>query len=290
MATARHRGAGRSARRVAADVQRRVTGSSATSSTTRTCTASTGTALRERYGKLLDDAVTRWDVNFVIGEFIGELNASHTYHGGGDMEEVPQRSVGMLGVDWELANGAYRIKRHRARRSVGCGGRSPLDEPGVNVKEGEYVLAVNGVPLDPKVDPWASFQGLGDKTVVLTVNSSPVADRRAPGRRHVPHERNRAALPGVDRGAPADRRQGDRRQGRLHLRAEHRRRRAERADAPVHGAVEEGRAHHRRALEQRRPDSRSLHRAAESADRGVLGGARRRQRSSGRRSRIAARR
>ena len=60
---------------------------------------------------LLDDAVTRWDVNCVIGEFLGELNASHTYHGGGDEEQAPQTSVGMLGVDWELANGAYRIKR-----------------------------------------------------------------------------------------------------------------------------------------------------------------------------------
>ena len=51
--------------------------------------------------------------------------------------------------------------------------RSPLDEPGVVVKEGDYVLAVNGIPLDTKADPWASFQGLGDKTVVLTVNASP---------------------------------------------------------------------------------------------------------------------
>ena len=54
-----------------------------------------------------------------------------------------------------------------------AGVRSPLDEPGVNVKEGDYVLAVNGVPLDTKADPWASFDGLGQKTVVLTVNGSP---------------------------------------------------------------------------------------------------------------------
>jgi tricorn protease len=56
---------------------------------------------------------------------------------------------------------------------VGYGVRSPPDEPGVNVKAGEYVLAVNGVPLNPKADPWASFQGSGDKTVVLTVNDRP---------------------------------------------------------------------------------------------------------------------
>lgn len=129
-------------------------------------------ALGERYSKVLEGAVTRWDVDFLIGEFIGELNASHTYHGGGDMEQAPQRSVGLLGVDWELANGAYRIKRIVRGGPWDSGIRSPLDEPGVMVKEGEYVLAVNGVPIDTKSDPWAAFQGLGDRTVVLTVNSS----------------------------------------------------------------------------------------------------------------------
>ena len=49
----------------------------------------------------------------------------------------------------------------------------PLDEPGVNVKEGDYVLAVNGVPIDTKSDPWAAFQGFGGKTALLTVNASP---------------------------------------------------------------------------------------------------------------------
>ena len=129
-------------------------------------------AMGERYSKVLEGAVTRWDVDFLIGEFIGELNASHTYHGGGDMEQAPQRSVGLLGVDWELANGAYRVKRIIRGGAWDSGIRSPLDEPGVMVKEGEYVLAVNGVPIDTKSDPWAAFQGLGDKTVVLTVNST----------------------------------------------------------------------------------------------------------------------
>ena len=132
-------------------------------------------ALRARYGKLLDDAVTRWDVDFVLGEFIGELNASHTYKGGGDLEQAPRRSVGMLGVNWALENGAYRIKQIVRGGPWDVAARSPLDEPGVDVKAGEYVLAVNGVPLDTKRDPWAAFQGLGDKTVVLTVSSTPSA-------------------------------------------------------------------------------------------------------------------
>jgi tricorn protease len=131
--------------------------------------------LRQRYGRLLDDAVTRWDVDFVLGEFIAELNASHTYYGGGEKEQAPVRSVGLLGVDWELAGSAYRIKRI-IRGGPWDAARSPLDEPGVNVKAGEYVLAVNGVPMDSKADPWAAFQGLGDKTVLLTVNGKPALD------------------------------------------------------------------------------------------------------------------
>ena len=129
--------------------------------------------LRDRYAKLLEDSVSRWDVNFVLGEFIGELNASHTYRGGGDEETAAPRSVGMLGVDWERDRGAYRIKRIVRGGAWDTPVRSPLDDPGINVKEGEYVLAVNGVPIDAKADPWAAFQGLGDKTVVLTVNGTP---------------------------------------------------------------------------------------------------------------------
>jgi tricorn protease len=133
------------------------------------------TAMRAHYGKLLDDAVTRWDVNFVLGEFIGELNASHTYRGGGDEEEAPERAVGMLGVDWSLENGAYRVKRIVRGGPWDADARSPLAEPGVKVSDGDYVLAVNGIALDTSKDPWASFDGLADQTVILTVNSKPIA-------------------------------------------------------------------------------------------------------------------
>jgi tricorn protease len=130
-------------------------------------------ALRTRYQALIDAAVTRWDVNFVLGDFMGELNASHTYRGGGDIEEGAKRGVGLLGVDWTLENGAYRIAHIAEGASWDADARSPLRDPGVNVKVGDYVLAVNGVPLRTDQDPLAGFQGLADKTVLLTVNASP---------------------------------------------------------------------------------------------------------------------
>lgn len=131
-------------------------------------------ALRERYGRLLEDAVTRWDVNYVIGELIGELNSSHTYRGGGDTEKPPERPVGYLGCDFTLTNRAYRIARILEGAPWDSEVRSPLRQPGItNVQEGDYLLAVNGVPLDPAEDPWAAFQGLAEKPVFLTVNDRP---------------------------------------------------------------------------------------------------------------------
>ncbi|MEW5982271.1 MAG: PDZ domain-containing protein [Acidobacteriota bacterium] len=132
-------------------------------------------AIRDKYAKILDGAVTRWDVNFVLGEFIAELNASHSYRGGGDTERTAARGVGMLGVDWELADGAYRVKHIVRGGPWDVDVRSPLAEPGLGVKEGEYVLAVNGMPLDASKDPWAAFQGLANATVSLTVNAKPTA-------------------------------------------------------------------------------------------------------------------
>jgi tricorn protease len=132
--------------------------------------------MRTRYGKLLDDAVTRWDVNFVIGELISELNSSHTYRGGGDLPQSPSLAVGYLGVDWELANGAYRVKKIIRSAPWDTEVRAPVALPGVKISEGDYVLAVNGRPLDTKKAPWASFAGLAKKSVVLTVNSKPSMD------------------------------------------------------------------------------------------------------------------
>jgi tricorn protease len=129
--------------------------------------------IRTQYGKLIDQCVTRWDVNFVLGEMIGELNASHTYRGGGDLENTSNINVGYLGVDWEKSNGAYRIARIVRGASWDAETESPLDAPGVNARVGDYVLAVNEEPIDVSKEPHTAFQGLGDQTVELTVNSSP---------------------------------------------------------------------------------------------------------------------
>ncbi|MCS7090419.1 MAG: PDZ domain-containing protein [Verrucomicrobiota bacterium] len=133
--------------------------------------------LRDRYERLLQEAVTRWDVNYIIGELIAELNASHTYRSGGDVEQSPERGVGYLGCDFALTNGAYQIIRILESAPWEAEVRSPLREPGItNVQEGHYLLAVNGEPIDTSKDPWAAFQGLAQQPVLLTINDKPNFD------------------------------------------------------------------------------------------------------------------
>ncbi|MCG3185474.1 MAG: Tricorn protease [Planctomycetes bacterium] len=129
--------------------------------------------VRQQYGALLDQCVTRWDVNYLLGEMIGELNASHTYRWGGDAESGPSLSVGMLGCDYTLEQGRYRISRIFDGAAWDSEVRSPLREPGLDIPQGTWLLAVNGVELDTSRDPWAAFQGMAGKVVALTLNDKP---------------------------------------------------------------------------------------------------------------------
>ncbi|MGB4845782.1 MAG: PDZ domain-containing protein [Ferruginibacter sp.] len=129
--------------------------------------------VKTRYSKMLEGAITREDVDFIIGEMIGELNASHTYHGGGDTEKQDNKPVGYLGVDWEAAGNFYKIKTIIRGAAWDAATRSPLDQPGIDIKEGSYILAVNGQPITTNQEPYAFFQGLAKKTVELTYNNSP---------------------------------------------------------------------------------------------------------------------
>jgi tricorn protease len=129
-------------------------------------------ALRERYGNLVEDARTRWDIRNIQFNLGAELSAGHTYAFGGDTENVPQRSAGFLGIDWEVKNNLYRIKRIVKPAAWDTEVRSPFDQSGVDVNVGDYILAVNGLELDPEKEPYAAFDGLSEKTVSLTVSSS----------------------------------------------------------------------------------------------------------------------
>ena len=196
--------------------------SSATSSTTRACTASTGRRCATRYQALIDAAVTRWDVNFVLGEFIGELNASHTYRGGGDVEKAAERGVGVLGVDWALENGAYRIKHIAGGATWDADARSPLARSRRQRQGRRLRAGRQRRPARTDQDPLAAFQGLADKTVMLTVNATPsTTGARQVTVRCLGDDTQMRFREWIE-AQPRPRRQGHQRPRRLHLRPEHR--------------------------------------------------------------------
>jgi tricorn protease len=129
--------------------------------------------MKERYLKMLQGAQTREEVNVVLGEMIGELNASHTYKGGGDEETEKRAGVGYLGIDWQPEGKHYKIKNIVRPAPWDAEMRSPLDISGSDIKEGDYILAVNGVPITTDTESFAAFQGLAGKTVELTYNTTP---------------------------------------------------------------------------------------------------------------------
>jgi|SRR5579884_399369 len=128
----------------------------------------------ERYARLLPGVAHRDDLTYLLGELAGELDTSHAYViGGGGSPGVPPVSIGLLGVDFEPVGNYYRFKKIYRGENWAAGSRSPLTEPGVKVKEGDYLIAVNGIPLHTDVDPYSLFLDTVGKTVTLRVNSQP---------------------------------------------------------------------------------------------------------------------
>ncbi|MFL6247615.1 MAG: PDZ domain-containing protein [Thermoanaerobaculia bacterium] len=133
-------------------------------------------ALRLRYLPLLEHCVTREEVNLVLADFIGESSVGHAYiANSGDVPRATAPGTGMLGADFELDRGAYRIAHIVQGAPWDDTARSPL----AGVREGEYLLAVNGKPLDIAADPRAAFAGLAEKQVTITVGPNPTIDANA---------------------------------------------------------------------------------------------------------------
>ncbi len=137
--------------------------------------------VHDRYAKLLPLLGSREDLNYLIGEIQGELGNSHTYVGGGD-DADPTKPVptGLLGVDFALnaKAGRYYFARIYPGDNTRPAYRSPLTEPGVDVHQGDYLLAVNGDGLKAPTNPYSLFVGLAGEPVTLTIADSPNGKRR----------------------------------------------------------------------------------------------------------------
>ncbi|MBP2681708.1 MAG: peptidase, partial [Candidatus Krumholzibacteriota bacterium] len=129
----------------------------------------------DQYRALLPHVGHRADLNYILGEMIAELCASHSYIQDGDFEIPPRPPVGLLGARIELdkASGKYKIVQILKGQNEEERYRPPLTQIGVDVKEGEYLLAIDGEELIPGVDPYEYLRYKADRPVELTVGSKP---------------------------------------------------------------------------------------------------------------------
>lgn len=125
-------------------------------------------AIRARYEPLVAHVGSRADLDYLLQELAGELNAGHVYVESGDQTQVPRKPGGMLGA--ELAkdgSGYWRIERIFAGENWDPARRSPLTEPGVNGKEGELLLAIDGVSTQGVDNIYRLLENKGDRVVEL---------------------------------------------------------------------------------------------------------------------------
>jgi tricorn protease len=135
-------------------------------------------AMRDKYAVLLPYVSHRFDLIYLIGEMIGELCCSHTYVGGGDMPEVSGSKIGLLGVDFAIDKNVNRIRIARILEGENYNEdmRSPLRQPGLEVREGDYLLAINGQQLTAGMNPYSLTENTLGQLVTLTVNGRPTMD------------------------------------------------------------------------------------------------------------------
>lgn len=131
-------------------------------------------AMKQKYAVFLPDLAVRSDLNRVIQWMCSELAVGHHRVGGGDTLREPKNVPGgLLGADYTIENGRYRFKKIYGGLNWNPGLRSPLTEPGVNVREGEYLLAVQGKDLRPPTNLYSMFENTANKLIEITVGPNP---------------------------------------------------------------------------------------------------------------------
>jgi tricorn protease len=132
-------------------------------------------AMKEKYALFLPDLACRNDLNRLIMWMCSELSVGHHRVGGGDQRFTPTKvEVGLLGADYEIAEHRYRFKKIYGGLNWNPELRSPLTEPGINAKTGEYLLAVNGKELNASQNIYSYFEKSAGKIVELKIG--PKAD------------------------------------------------------------------------------------------------------------------
>lgn len=130
-------------------------------------------AVRRRYEPLVEHVRHRDDLNYLLDKVNGELSVGHSFVGGGALPAVDTSRVGLLGADLEAAEGRWRISRIYHSESWNPGLDAPLDRPGMRVREGMYLLAVDGVEFSASDDPYRFLDGTAGRQTILHLGETP---------------------------------------------------------------------------------------------------------------------
>jgi len=130
-------------------------------------------AAEKKYAVFLDGLAGRQDLNYLFEEMLGELTCGHVFVGGGDLPEVKPVQGGLLGADYTIENGRYRFDHVYNGENWNPRLLAPLTQPGVNVKEGEYLIAVNGREVKAPDEVYKFFEATAGRQVVIKVGPNP---------------------------------------------------------------------------------------------------------------------
>ncbi len=133
-------------------------------------------AMKKMYEPLLAHVMHRADLNYLMDMMGAEIAIGHSYVRGGDLPEVPNANGGLLGADFTVESGRYRIAKIYETETWNPELRAPLSMPGVPVRAGDYLLAINGVELRAPDNMYRLLDGTANRQTVLTVNSRPVME------------------------------------------------------------------------------------------------------------------
>ncbi len=128
------------------------------------------------YEPWLDGVDHRSDFNYLLDILSGEVAVGHSYVAGGDYPDLDNPRTGLLGVDIEESSGYYRIKRIFTGEDWNPGLMGPLAVPGLDVKEGDFILAIDGRELKAPLNPYMLLEGTAGRTITLLVNGKPAPD------------------------------------------------------------------------------------------------------------------
>jgi len=130
----------------------------------------------ERYSPLIPYIKHRADLNYVLDQVNGELSVGHSFVGGGDYPSTDKNTIGVLGADLVTEKGYWKIERIFTTESWNPGLSSPLDEPGLKVENGNFIVGVNGKELTALEDPYRFLDGTSGVQTVLHINDKPEFD------------------------------------------------------------------------------------------------------------------